>query len=102
MDLVLVFLQGVHILFQHFESGVCVPLGMGQIEQSQKHTEKTFLSRTLEISANGWRNLEFIGCQMTKMSRAGLQTTNISAIAHLLCHEDHTVLLVFSGSSSQH
>ncbi len=82
MDLVLVFSQGVYILFQHFECGVHVPFGMGQIEQAQKHAKKMLLSRAFDVGAHGWRDLKFVRSQMAKIGRAGLQTTDVSAIAH--------------------
>ncbi len=102
MDLVLVFSQGVYILFQHLECGVRVPFGMGQVKQAQKHAKKAFLSRAFDIGTDRWRDLKFVRSQMAKVDRAGLQTTDITAIAHLLCHKDHAILLVLSGSGSHH
>ncbi len=52
MNLILIFSQGVHILFQHLEGGVCVSFGMGQVKQSQKHAEKMLLSRASDVGAN--------------------------------------------------
>ena len=86
MNLILIFSQGVHILFQHLEGGVCVPFGMGQVEQSQKHAEKTLLSGAFDVGTNRWRDLKFIRRQMAKIGRASFQVTNVSAVAHLLRH----------------
>ncbi len=102
MNLVLVFAQSIHILFQHLECGVRVSFSMGQVEKAQEHAKNMLLSRTLDIGAHGGRDLKFIRSQMAKVSGAGLQATDISAIAHLLCHKDHAVLLVLSGGGSHH